>query len=101
MIKVDNERKLEVAQDFVEFIKAHNRKVSAIKNANCEDIFDIAVRQASLINEMAKALATKQTEISGLKVEVEEMRKRVDDLEREVRVSRDLLEIAKAIDDAK
>ena len=93
-VKIDNERQLHTAQDFVEFIKEHNRRALAEKSRNSEDMYDIAVRMASLINCMAKELAVKQTEIS-------EFRTKIDELEREIRVSKDLLRIARAVDDAK
>lgn len=101
MIQIDNERQLKTAQDFVAFIKEHNRKALAIKTANAEDIYDIAVRQASLINSMAKSLATKQTEIGELKTELDGLRGKIDELEREIRVDKDLLKIARFIDDSK
>ncbi len=100
-IKIDNERQLNTAQDFVEFIKEHNRRALAVKTANAEDIYDIAIRQASLINSMANSLAVKHTEISELKSELDELRGKIDELEREIRVSKDLLAIAKVVDDRK
>lgn len=102
-IRIDNERQLKTAQDFVKFIREHNRKALAIKNANAEDIYDIAVRQASLINSMANSLAVKQTELSELKVELDELRAKINELEREIRVSKDLLAISRVVseDDVK
>lgn len=100
-IRIDNDRQLKTAQDFVEFIKEHNRKALAVKNANAEDIYDIAIRQASLINSMANSLAVKHTEISELRSELDELKTKINELEREIRVSKDLLAIARVIDDKK
>ena len=100
-IKIDNERQLNTAQEFVEFIKEHNRRALAVKTANAEDIYDIAIRQASLINSMANSLAVKHTELNELKREIGELRGKIDELEREIRVSKDLLAIAKVVDDRK
>lgn len=100
---VRNERQLKTAQEFVEFIKEHNRRRLVVKNANAEDIYDIAIRQASLINSMANSLAVKHTEICELKVELDELKGKISELEREIRVSKDLLAIAKVVgaDDVK
>lgn len=65
------------------------------------DTYDLLVRQASLINSMANSLAVKHTEICELKVELNELKAKIDELEREIRVNRDLLTIAKAVDDLK
>jgi len=102
-IKIDNERQLNTAQDFVAFIKEHNRRALAEKTKNSEDMYDIAVRMASLINTMAKTLTVKQTEIDDMRKEIEEFRRKINELEREIRVSKDLLAIAKVVseDDAK
>ena len=96
---IRNDKQLKTAQEFVKFLKEHNRRALAVKNADAEDIYDIAVRQASLINEMAKSLAVKQTEINVLREEAKEFRSQIDELEREIRVSKDLLAIAKVVTD--
>lgn len=103
-IKIENERQLKTAQEFVEFIKEHNKRVLARRNADSgssDDVFDIAVRMASLINTMAKELAVKQTEIDSMRRDLANFREKINELEREIRVSKDLLTIAKAVDDAK
>lgn len=94
-IKIENNKQLNTAQDFVEFIKEHNRRAMAVKANDAEDIFDIAVRQSSLITTMARSLAVKQTQIITLKAENERLAKEIDELQRELRVSHDLLTIAK------
>lgn len=98
-IRIDNERQLNVAQDFVNFIREHNKRALAKQDeiSDADDVFDIAVRQAGLINSMAKALAVKQTEIGQMKSEIDELRTKINDLEREIRVSKDLLAIAKVV----
>lgn len=91
---IENERQLNVAQDFVNFIKEHNKRAKAKAD---DSTYDLLVRQASLITEMTKALAVKHTEIVDMRGQIEELKGKIDDLEREIRVSRDLLAISKAI----
>ena len=102
-IRIDNDRQLNVAQDFVKFISEHNKHSMAKRDIESEDddSYNLLVRQASLINLMANSLAVKQTEISELKVELNELKAKIEELEQEIRVSKDLLTIAKAVDDAK
>lgn len=102
-IRIDNERQLNVAQDFVKFISEHNKRSMAKRDIESkdDDSYNLLVRQASLINLMANSLAVKQTEISELKVELNELKAKIEELEQEIRVSKDLLTIAKAVDDLK
>lgn len=102
-IRIDNERQLETAQDFVKFISEHNKRAMAKRaiNGDADDSYDLLIRQASLINTMANSLAVKQTEIGELKSELSELRAKINELEREIRVSKDLLSIARVIDDRK
>jgi len=101
--RIENERQLKTAQDFVKFIAEHNKRSMAKREiaGDSSDTYDLLVRQASLINSMANTLSTKQAEISALKTELNELKAKIDELECEIRVSKDLLTIAKAVDDAK
>lgn len=94
--RIENERQLKTAQDFVKFITEHNKRSMAKREiaGDSSDTYDLLVRQASLINSMANSLAVKHTEICELKA-------KIDELEREIRVNKDLLTIAKAVDDLK
>lgn len=67
MMNIENERQLNTAIDFFNFIKRHNEGVA------------------------------QERTIIALEHENEVLRKKVDDLEREVRVLRDLLTIAGAM----
>ena len=67
MMSIENERQLNTAKDFFNFIKRHNEAVE------------------------------KDRIIACLEQENEVLRNKVDDLEREVRVLRDLLTIAGAM----
>jgi len=102
-IRIENERQLKTAQDFVKFIAEHNKRSMAKREIAGEsnDTYDLLVRQASLINSMANSLSVKHTEICELKVELNELKAKIDELEREIRVSKDLLAITRVVDDLK
>ena len=101
--RIENERQLKTAQDFVKFIAEHNKRSMAKREiaGDSSDTYDLLVRQASLINSMANLLAVKQTEIDTIRKDLIEFREKINELEREIRVNKDLLTIAKAVDDLK
>lgn len=78
VITIDSDEKLEIAQDFLNFIQIHNRVVK-----------DKRVKQA--LQEAIDLIDEKNAEIRRLKNEIEE-------LEQDLRVTKDLLKIAGAID---
>ena len=96
-IKIENERQLNTAQDFVKFITAHNKRALAEKEKVDDTTYDLLVSQGSLINTMAKTLAVKQVRIGCLESEIEDLKDEIKELERELQVKADLLTIAKAI----
>lgn len=78
VITIDSDEKLEIAQDFLNFIQIHNRVVK-----------DKRVKQA--LQEAIDLIDEKNAEIRRLKSEIES-------LEQDLRVTKDLLKIAGAID---
>lgn len=78
VMTIDSDEKLEIAQDFLNFIQIHNRVVK-----------DKRVKQA--LQEAIDLIDEKNVEIRRLKNEIEE-------LEQDLRVTKDLLKIAGAID---
>lgn len=98
-IKITNDRELNVAEDFVKFIGEHNKRAMAKQTIDDPDgdTYDLLIRQASLINTMAKTLAVKQVQIDSLKGEIDELKSLIEELEQEIRVSKDLLTIAGAV----
>ena len=78
VMTIDSDEKLEIAQDFLNFIQIHNRVVK-----------DKRVKQA--LQEAIDLIDEKNTEIRRLKSEIES-------LEQDLRVTKDLLKITGAID---
>lgn len=87
---IENEKQLNIAQDLDRWVKAHNAKVVASKFS----VFDVAIELSRLNSTLLTVLIGKQGEINDLKAKIEE-------LEREIRVDKDLLKIARFIDDSK
>lgn len=87
---IENEKQLNIAQDLDRWVKAHNAKVVASKVS----VVDIAIELSRLNSTLLTVLIGKQGEINDLKAKIEE-------LEREIRVDKDLLMIARFIDDSK
>jgi hypothetical protein len=87
---IENEKQLNIAQDFEKWVKEHNARVVAEKFS----FFDVAFELSKLNERLLMVLMGKQYEINDLKA-------KIDELEREIRVDKDLLKIARFIDDSK
>ena len=87
---IENEKQLNIAQDFEKWVKEHNARVVASKFS----FFDVAFELSKLNERLLMVLMGKQYEINDLKA-------KIDELEREIRVDKDLLKIARFIDDSK
>lgn len=87
---IENEKQLNIAQDFEKWVKEHNTRVVAEKFS----FFDVAFELSKLNERLLMVLMGKQYEINDLKA-------KIDELEREIRVDKDLLKIARFIDDSK
>ena len=96
-LQIKNERQLETAKDFLKFIEAHNRASENIDT----DLYAVVAKQNELINTLTETVKSKHIELVRIRSEKDRLKKQIDELEREVRVSRDLLSIARTIDDAK
>ena len=93
MKKIENENELNIAQDFAKWVKAHNEKV-LIERYDNDKVYDTALELSKMNSTLLAVLIAKQDEIRTLKAKVEE-------LERELRVNKDLLTMARYIDDSK
>ena len=99
-LQIKSERGLETAKDFLKFIEAHKRASDIAKESDT-DLFVLVTKQNELINTLTETVKSKHIELVRIRSEKDRMKKQIDDLEREVRVSRDLLSITRSIDDAK
>lgn len=79
VMTIDSDEKLEIAQDFLNFIQIHNRVAK-----------DRKVKQS--LQEAISLIDEKNAEIRRLRKEIEE-------LEQDLRVTKDLLRVAGAIND--
>lgn len=93
MKEIMNEKELTIAQDFAKWIKAHNERVVSQK-FDADRVYDTALELSRLNSTLLTVLIAKQDEMKELKAKVEE-------LERELRVNKDLLTMARYIDDNK
>ena len=91
-MKIENERQLKTALDFLSFVKRHNDRVEADGST-----YDLLVRQANLLKEQATTIEKQRAVIDQLESQIKEKDAEISDLEREVRVGRDLLTISKVV----
>lgn len=87
---IENDKQLNIAQDLDRWVREHNARVVA----NKVSVYELAVELSKLNEKLLTVLMGKQGEINDLKAQIEE-------LEREIRVDKDLLKIARFIDDSK
>lgn len=93
MNEIKNEQQLNIAQDFAKWARAHNEKVIA-QRYDSDKVYDTALELSKINNMLLTVLIAKQDELRNLKSKVEE-------LERELRVNKDLMTMARFIDDNK
>jgi len=93
MSEIKNDSELNIAQDFAKWVKAHNERVMSKKFDN-DKVYDTALELSKLNSTLLAVLIAKQDELQVLKQKIEE-------LERELRVNKDLLTMARFIDDNK
>lgn len=93
MSEIKNDSELNIAQDFAKWVKAHNERVMSKKFDN-DKVYDTALELSKLNSTLLAVLIAKQDELQALKQKIEE-------LERELRVNKDLLTMARFIDDNK
>lgn len=98
-IQIRNEKDLKATKEFVDFLKGHQEGYRKSQELKDVDMYEINVRQSEIMQSLAKGIRDRQKALDDAIAEIKELKQSVRDLERELRVSRDLLTIGNAIKD--
>lgn len=96
-IQIDDVSQLKMVKDIAQMLDAHNKRAREVIEKTDTDVYDLLMKQGSLINEMSRQLVSRQMQINGLKAEIVDLKAEIKQLEREIRVDKDLLAIARVI----
>lgn len=90
----------EVKKDLERFLQAHRDRAKSMRFDE-DGIYGIVEKQTEIIKQLTEVLAVKQREIADAKHLITTLETEMRNQAQELRVTKDLLSIAKAIDDGK